>query len=93
MSQVTWDLIKENKRFYVNSYRAVGAILIFSVLLNLFLSIMGIYLFLTEPEGDYYATYGGTAPIQLAPMSVPNESSVPLLQEESIVTYTKEIPQ
>ncbi|KTC91032.1 type IVB secretion system protein IcmM/DotJ [Fluoribacter dumoffii] len=79
MSRETWELIKSSKNFYVNSYRRGLIALIISLLLNCILGFFIVYVHLTEPERDFYATSGIAPPIQLQPLSAPNYSSNALL--------------
>ncbi len=83
MSRRSRDLIKSSKRFYVTVYRWLGSVLVFFVVLNLCLSLIVYYVFLNQPQRDYYATYGETPPVMLTAMDEPNYSSLPLLANES----------
>lgn len=82
MSRVTWQKIKNSKRFYVRTYRKLGSIVLGSVILNVLLSMYAAYEFFSMPEPDFYATYGEIPPIKLSVMSSPNYSSTPLLPED-----------
>jgi len=94
MSRETWSLIKQSKRFYVNTYRRAGSALFVSVIINLFLGFAVYYSYFNRPEPDFYATSGITPPVQLAPRDAPNDTSVALLgsdpEDESDI---KVIPQ
>ncbi|KTD67790.1 MULTISPECIES: type IVB secretion system protein IcmM/DotJ [Legionella] len=79
MSRETWGLIKGSKNFYVNSYRRGLTTLIISLLLNCIFGVLIAYIYLTEPERDFYATSGIAPPIQLQPLLAPNYSSNALL--------------
>lgn len=79
MSRETWSLIKQSKRFYVNTYRRAGSALFVSVAINLFLGFAVYYIYFNRPEPDFYATSGITPPIMLTAMDAANETSVALL--------------
>ena len=82
MSRETWRLVQQSKRFYVNTFRRTGSALIISVLGNLSLAMAMYYVYLNQPEHDFYATSGVTSPILLTPMDVPNNTSVALLASD-----------
>lgn len=82
MSRGTWHLVKQSKQFYVNTYRRVGAVLLVSIAGNLLLGVVLYYVYMNQPEHDFYATNGVTAPVPLTPLSAPNESSIPLLASD-----------
>ena len=79
MSRDVWNQIKSSKRFYVYLYRRLINVLIFSLLLNLVLSYVGLHLFFKRPPRVAYSTNGATPPTKLSPLTAPNESQVPLL--------------
>ena len=94
MSRETWNLIKNSKRFYVNTYRRSGTALIFSILLNIFLVVVIGYIYFNEPEPDFYATSGITPPVKMTSLDEPNYTSVPLLADEpESEDETRVIPQ
>lgn len=94
MSRGAWLLIKQSKRFYVNTYRRAGSALLLSVVFNLLLGFALYYLYFSQPEHDFYATSGVTPPVQLTPMDSPNNTSVPLLPTETESdNNTKVIPE
>lgn len=94
MSRGTWSLIKQSKRFYVNTFRRAGSALFVSVIINLSLGVAIYYVYFSQPEHDFYATSGVTPPIMLTAMDVPNETSVALLANDpDDQDDTKVIPQ
>ena len=52
-------------------------------MLNVLLGLGLIYVYLEQPERDYYATFGETPPVPLVALDKPNESSMPLLADEN----------
>ncbi len=82
MSRETWRLLKQSKRFYVNTYRRAGSALIVSIIINLALGFAIHFVYFSQSERDYYATNGATPPIMLTPMDVPNNTSVALLASD-----------
>ncbi len=94
MSRETWNLIKQSKRFYVNTFRKTGSVLLISVTMNLALGFAIYYSYFNRPEHDFYATSGITPPVMLTPMDAPNDTSVALLAADPIDDNdTKVIPQ
>ena len=79
MGRSTWAQIKLSKHFNVNVYRRALSVLIFSLLLSVLIIILISYMYLHEPERDYYATSGITPPIKLQSRATPNMTSQPLL--------------
>ena len=79
MSRETWDLIKHNKNFYVHIYRLGLLFIIISLILSCTMGLLMFYLYVHEPERDYYATSGITPPIMLNALSAPNETPNALL--------------
>ena len=53
--------------------------IIISILFSLLLCVAISYCYFHQPEKQFYATNGITAPIPLAPLDTPNYSSNPLL--------------
>lgn len=82
MSREAWLLIKRNKNFNVNIYRGGLVALICSLLVSSIIGGSIFYIYLHQPERDYYATSGVTPPVKLKSMPTPNESSVPLLEPD-----------
>ena len=82
MSRETWRLIKESKRFYVNTYRRTGSALIVSVISNISLGLLIGYVYFNRPPHDFYATNGVTSPVMLTSMDIPNNTSVALLAND-----------
>ncbi len=94
MSRDTWGLIKKRKNFYAGIYRSGLTSLICSLIISVFLGGVIIVLYLQQPERDYYATSGVTAPLELKVMMTPNKSSTPLLAPDIVEDEdTKVIPQ
>lgn len=79
MSREAWVAIKQSKRFYVRTYRNAGTMLFISVCVNLILGFVLYVIYFNQPEHDFYATSGITAPVRLTSMDSPNDSSTPLL--------------
>ncbi|KTC83926.1 type IVB secretion system protein IcmM/DotJ [Legionella cincinnatiensis] len=84
MSRETWSLIKKSKRFDVNVYRRGLVALIFSLIVSCIFCLSLFYLYLTEPERDFYATSGVAPPIKLSPMLSPNYSAQALLPPDPV---------
>jgi intracellular multiplication protein IcmM len=94
MSRETWSLIKQSKRFYVNTFRRAGSALLLSVIINLGLGVAIYYVYFAQPPNDFYATNGVTSPELLTSMDIPNNTSVPMLASDPDVDNTiKVIPQ
>ncbi|MCP0913194.1 MULTISPECIES: type IVB secretion system protein IcmM/DotJ [Legionella] len=96
MSRETWNLIKNSKGFYINTYRRAGSVLFLSMILNLLLTLAIYYTYFNRSEPDFYASNGITPPVQLTPLDSPNYTSVPLLaddDQESAANINKTIPQ
>lgn len=94
MSREAWNLIKHSKRFYVSTFRRAGTALIFSVLVNVSLGAALCFVYINQPEHDFYATNGITPPEELTPMDVPNNTSAALLANDpDSGNETKIIPQ
>ncbi len=83
MSRETWNTIKQSKFFYVQIYRKALRLLIGSLAVNLLLFFAIYFVYLQEPENDYYATSGITAPVKLTLLLAPNYSDTALLPEET----------
>lgn len=82
MSRENWALIKRGKNFNVNIYRRGLTVL------NIFLVLSGVmsgilfYLYLHQPERNYYATSGVVPPVMLQALSEPNRLGVALLEPD-----------
>ena len=79
MSHESWALIKSNKSFNVVIFRRGLASLIISSLLSCLLGCLTFYIYLRQPERDYYATNGELPPVQLKARMTPNFTSRALL--------------
>lgn len=94
MSRETWNLIKDSKRFYVDSYRKIGTTLVISIFVNLFLGCGIYYAYFNRPEPEFYATSGIAPPVLLTAMDIPNNTSVALLAPDpEVENEVKKIPQ
>lgn len=94
MSRESWGLIKAHKNFNIHMYRRGISLLIISLTASALLSSAIIYIYLHEPERDYYATSGITAPIKLTARLEANNTSIPLLDADPVVDdEIKVIPQ
>lgn len=82
MSKQTWTLIKQNKNFNVRVYRLGLMLLSIALLLNIVLIILITYVYLGQPERDFYATSGVAPPVQLKSMLSPNMGPEPLLEPD-----------
>jgi intracellular multiplication protein IcmM len=82
MNRESWSLVKQGKSFNVNVYRRGLSAVIISLGLSCALGIVMFYLYLSEPERDYYATNGVTPPVQLTPRETPNMSPKALLDPD-----------
>lgn len=79
MSHETWTLIKKSKNFNVRMYRRGVLLVMISLVLSCIIAFLIFYVYLHQPERDYYATSGMTPPIKLNSMANPNASSQALL--------------
>lgn len=94
MSRRAWDIIKNSKQFYIQTYRKVLLFLVFSLSLNLLFCIAIYYTYFSRSLPAFYATSGITAPVELTPLDQPNDTSVPLLAADPQVDNdNKVIPQ
>lgn len=84
MNRETWALIKRNKNFNVHVYRRGLTVLIASLILSCIMVLIVFFLYLNEPERDFYATSGITPPVALKPMLTPNNSSSALLAPDPV---------
>jgi intracellular multiplication protein IcmM len=82
MSRSTWAQIKLRRYFNVNVYRRGLTVLIGSLLLSVLMTIVIAYMYLNEPERDYYATSGIAPPVKLQPMVTPNMTTQPMLKSD-----------
>ncbi len=94
MNREMWGIIKNSKAFNVNVYRRGLTSIIVSLGLSCFFGLLLFYLYLSQPERNYYATNGVTPPVQLKPLSARNMSSNALLEPDPpSVPEQKLIPQ
>ena len=84
MNRETWEIVKNSKNFNVNVYRRGLTALIISLLFSCFFVLSMFYIYLTEPERDFYATSGVAPPIKLQPLAAPNFSSNALLPPDPV---------
>lgn len=88
---MNYDYIKNRKRFYVHSYRRALRLLMVSLILNGGI-LLGIgYQVISEPERDFYATDGISAPVKLTPLLQPNASPNALLTPDPIVIRAQKV--
>lgn len=92
MNRDAWDVIKRSKNFNVNIYRRGIVALIISLMVSFISGFVLFYVYLMEPERDFYATNGVAPPIKLQPLFTPNYSTNALLppdppteQEEKLI--------
>lgn len=84
MSRENWGLIKTHKNFNIHVYRRGITLLLISLSLSALLGLAIFYIYLHEPERDYYATSGITAPVKLTARLAANNTSTPLLESDPI---------
>ncbi len=82
MGKENWAIFKQNKNFNIKIYRGGLTVLILAMLLNTGIGSAIAYIYLHEPERDFYATSGIAPPIQLTALTEPNRSSHPLLDPD-----------
>jgi intracellular multiplication protein IcmM len=82
MNGESWSLIKNSKSFDVNIYRRGLLALIISLGLSCIFGILLFYIYLSQPERDYYATNGVTPPVKLTAMATANFSPQALLDPD-----------
>ena len=94
MTRSVWRTKIATKSFYVRTYRRICNWILISLLTSIVLSVAISYLFIHQPERQYYATNGITAPVQLTPLDAANKSSNALLQPDPVIPgQTKLIPE
>lgn len=93
MPRATWRTTIASRNFYVHTYKRVLAVLVFSIMINLLLSLLIAYIYLGRTTPAYYVSNGMTSPMQIKPMDAPNESSHPLLASEPSTEGVKVIPE
>ena len=79
MNRETWNLIKNNKNFNVHIFRRGLFVLVASLSLSCIITLLLFYVYITEPERDYYATDGVTPPVKLNSLLARNLSATALL--------------
>lgn len=93
MREEFFDEIKQSKSFYIRTYRRSMTFMIVSLFFNILLMLAIFYTYFNQPERDFYATNGVSAPVKLNPMDKPNESGQALLEPDPlIVEEVKPIP-
>ena len=93
MTRATWRTITTSRNFYVQTYKRSLMALLFSVLINIVLGILIVYVYTGRVPPKYYASNGMTGPMELKPLDAPNDSPNPLLESEpEPVENTKLIP-
>ena len=94
MSRNTWSLIKQAKNFNVRIFRVGLAMLTVALLFSATFAVLIFYVYIRQPERDYYATSGIAPPVQLKSMMTPNMSSHALLDSDpSTENDFRAIPQ
>lgn len=91
MTEVAWNKIKHSKYFYIYTYRKLSLYIIFSVCLNFLLGLAIMYIYLNEPEHDFYSTSGIVPPLPLTPLMTPNYKGQYLLPPDSEVKEAAKI--
>ncbi|MBA4695844.1 MAG: phosphoesterase [Legionella sp.] len=91
MSRSKWEIVKHSKAFYVRNYRNSLNALMFSLTINLLLCGAICYMHFNEPLPLFFATSGIVPPVLLPSLDAPNNSSTPLLQDESLTDDEKKI--
>lgn len=91
MSKEEWAQIKKNKNFNVHIFRRGLTFLIFLLACNIVMGVLISFIYLNEPEHDFYATSGIAPPVQLKPMAEPNKSSQPLLEPDPPTDDTERV--
>ncbi len=71
---------KSHKYFYRNSYRAALSALLFSQAIIIVLAVAVLYVKLSQPEPDFYATSSDGKLVFLKPLAESNKSDQPLIQ-------------
>lgn len=72
----------DRRYFYVNAYRGGVKALLFTISLNVLIFLITTIIYFRFPSRAYYSTNGVDFPIQLKPMSTPNNSAKPLLGDD-----------
>lgn len=80
MSNSLLEVIKARKNFYRDYYRNLSGILIGLFVLIIVLNVLIVYLYITRPIPNFYATSMDGKLIQLVPLDKPNYSSKPLIE-------------
>lgn len=93
MARATWRTTIASRYFYVKTYKRSLFALIFSIMLNLILGLLIVYVYWNRTAPTYYVSNGMTAPMILKALNAPNDSSSPLLGSEPIPAVgTKPLP-
>lgn len=80
MSNELIKIVKSRKSFYRDNYHSMSTLLIVVLITIVLCNLLIIYLFMTRPQPDFYATSMDGKLIQLTPLDTPNYSSKPLIQ-------------
>lgn len=81
MSITRFEEAKSQRYFYVEIYRNLLGLVIFSMVLNILIVLIMAYIFFRQPGSTYYSTNGRTSPVQLEAISSANLSSRALLPD------------
>lgn len=94
MSGVIWRERMRAKSFYVISFRKLILFSLCSLAFSLILITDIVWVYFNQPKREYYATSGMAPPVQLLPLSAPNNSSIALLPPDPVLPIEeKSIPQ
>lgn len=74
------EKVKARKNFYRDYYRRACTALWFSLFVIAALSLIVMYLVISQPTPDFYATSSDGKLVMLTPMESPNYSSTPLIK-------------
>ena len=92
MSRSAWHETVLSKQFYVLLYRKLINFIVLSLIFNFGLCSLAMYLYFNRSQSVYYASDGITPPVELAAMTLPNESSTALLPSYTDVQTTRAVP-
>ncbi len=79
MENEVLDRVKGRKNFYRDYYRRAYNLLWFALSIIVVLSFLNIYLYITRPMPDFYATSSDGKLVKLNSMEAPNYSNTSLI--------------
>ena len=82
MRKLALSDIKKKKNHYRDFYRRSLMLLSLSTYLSVMLLVISAFVYITQPEPDYYATNSASSVLQIHSMDGPNFTSKPLLRED-----------